>query len=70
MDTEDDIRQRDLSGKTVREMDEQERLEIKRRFDEFVELVKARKVRVATPRSSTAKPATRWNPVAHGAKRV
>lgn len=69
MEPEDDIRQRDLSGKSVREMDEQEKLEIKRRFDEFVELVKARKVRVATTRG-TAKPATRWNPMAHGAKRV
>lgn len=67
MEPDDDIRQRDLSGKTVREMDEQEKLEIKRRFDEFVELVKTRKVQVATP--PRAKTAAKWNPLAHGAKR-
>ncbi|SME88833.1 hypothetical protein SAMN06265365_101145 [Tistlia consotensis] len=68
METEDDIRQRDLSGKTVREMDEQEKLEIKRRFDEFVELVKTRKVRVQTP--ARPRQVTKWNPLAQGAKRV
>lgn len=67
MDRDDDIRQRDLSGKTVREMDELEKQEIKRRFDEFVELVKAQKVRVATP--SRPKQVKRWNPLAQGARR-
>lgn len=67
MDLDDDIRQRDLSGKTVREMDELERQEIKRRFDEFVELVKTRKVRVNTP--TRPKQVKKWNPLAAGAKR-
>lgn len=68
MTSEDDIRQRDLSGKTVREMDDQEKQEIKRRFDEFVELVKTRQVRVATP--TQPKRAAKWNPLAQGARRI
>lgn len=68
MNPDDDIRQRDLSGKTVREMNVQEKEEIKRRFDEFLELVKSRKVRVGTP--SRPKRVTKWNPLAQGSKRV
>lgn len=68
MTEDDDIRQRDLSGKTVREMDAEEKQEIKRRFDEFVELVKSRKVRVATP--TRPKRVAKWNPLAQGAKRA
>ncbi len=67
MQPDEDIRQRDLSGKTVREMDAQEKEEIKRRFDEFVELVKTRKVRVAAP--ARPKQVTKWNPLAAGGKR-
>ncbi|MFC4349991.1 hypothetical protein ACFOW6_00390 [Fodinicurvata halophila] len=33
---QDDIRQRDLSGKTVSQMSEEERKELKRRMKEFV----------------------------------
>ena len=68
MQPDEDIRQRDLSGKTVREMDAQEKEEIKRRFDEFVELVKTQKVRVNTP--TRPKQVTKWNPLGAGAKRV
>ncbi|MEX0759952.1 MAG: hypothetical protein WD100_10260 [Tistlia sp.] len=67
MTIQDDIRQRDLSGKTVREMDEQEKLEIKRRFDEFVELVKTRKVQVDAP--TPPRQVAKWNPLAQGGRR-
>ena len=68
MELDDDIRQRDLSGKDMSEMDAVEKQEMKRRFDEFVELVKTQKVKVRTP--ARPKQVKKWNPLAQGARRA
>lgn len=59
---DDDIRQRDLTGKSVEEMTREERREMKRRFEEFLAAVGK-----APPARNAPKPKVRrWNPAAHG----
>lgn len=56
---DEDIRQRDLSGKRVDEMTPEERREMKRRFEEFFAQVDRRK----EPQAATArKRVRRWDP--------
>lgn len=60
----DDLRQRDLSGKRVQDMSAAERREMKRRFEEFVAMMKGS----PAPAPRPAKAAKAWDPRAHGAK--
>lgn len=56
---EEDIRQRDLSHKSVEEMTREERRELRRRFEEFVSAVGK-----APPPAPPRKPRVRrWNPL-------
>jgi hypothetical protein len=64
---QDDLSQRDLSGKRVQDMTPAERQEMKRRFEEFVGAMK----RSGTPASERPKiQAKRWDPRAFGAKTI
>lgn len=60
---DNDIRQRDLTGKSVEEMTREERREMKRRFEEFLTAVGK-----APPRKAPKPKVRRWNPAAstHG----
>lgn len=62
---QDDIRQRDLSGKTVAQMSEEERKELKRRMKEFVGAMR-QSSRKTTPGQNNEREQTkrqrRWNP--------
>jgi hypothetical protein len=61
---QDDLRQRDLSGKRVQDMSKAERQEMKRRFEEFVAAMRGGDAAPAPPK---AKPQA-WDPRAFGAK--
>jgi len=63
---QDDLSQRDLSDKRVQDMTPAERQEMKRRFEEFVGLMKRGGTQPATPKSQPK----RWDPRAFGAKTV
>lgn len=55
-ENDDDIRQRDLSHKSVEEMTREERLELKRRFEEFASAL-------GRPPTPARRPKVRrWNP--------
>jgi hypothetical protein len=62
----DDLRQRDLSGKRVQDMSKAERQEMKRRFEEFVTMMKGRSA--AEPAEAPAEKPKAWDPRAFGAK--
>ncbi len=64
---QEDLTQRDLSGKRVQDMTPAERLEMKRRFEEFVQTM--RKTGPAADKAP-AKPVQRWDPRSFGAKTV
>lgn len=62
---QDDIRQRDLSGKTVAQMSEDERKELKRRMKEFVGAMRQSSRKTAPGRTGEreqTKRQRRWNP--------
>lgn len=62
---QDDLTQRDLSGKRVQDMTPAERLEMKRRFEEFVQTMRKTGPKA---KKAPAKKAQRWDPRAFGAK--
>lgn len=56
---DEDIRQRDLSGKRVDEMTAAERREMKRRFEEFFQQMRALE---PSPTPAPRKRVRKWNP--------
>jgi hypothetical protein len=61
---QDDLSQRDLSGKRVQDMNPAERREMKRRFEEFVGLMKRDGGKQPAPKAAPQ----RWDPRAFGAR--
>ncbi len=62
---QEDLSQRDLSDKRVQDMTRAERLEMKRRFQEFVAMVRGSG---QPPATAAPQQLQRWDPRAHGAK--
>lgn len=62
----DDIKHRDLSAIPEDEMTAEERRELKRRFDEFVGLVRRPAVAGSLGRAPSQKQTTRWDPATMG----
>ena len=58
----DDIRQKDFSNVSIREMSLEERKEIKRRFTEFAEVLQNRKADCVAEQSEPPKKVVKWNP--------
>ena len=61
----EDLSQRDFSNREFEELDQSERRELRRRFEEFVTAMTGagRKKKPAPP-----KPVTKWDPALHGRK--
>ena len=62
----DDIMHRDLSAIPESEMTEEERRELKRRFDEFVGLVRRPAVAGSLGKSPSQKQTKEWDPATMG----
>jgi hypothetical protein len=62
----DDIKHRDLSAIPESEMTEEERRELKRRFDEFVGLVRRPAVAGSLGKSPSQKQTKEWDPATMG----
>lgn len=62
----EDIRHRDLSEIPESEMTPEERLELKRRFDEFVGLVRRPAVASSLGKAPGQKTTQRWDPATMG----
>jgi hypothetical protein len=62
----DDIRHRDLSAIPESEMTAEERQELKRRFEEFVGLMRRPSVAGSIGKPASQKKARRWDPASMG----
>ena len=60
----EDLSQRDFSQKRVDELSQAERQELRRRFEEFVTVMRGR--RQGAGKAPPAKPVTKWDPAIHG----
>lgn len=61
---EDDLKQRDLSNKPDSQLTAEERRELKRRFDEFVGIMRSQGMAPAKPEKK-AKRIQKWDPAAY-----
>ena len=62
----DDLSQRDFSQKRVEDLSQVERQELRRRFEEFVTVMRGRRLGAGT--APPPKPVTKWDPAVHGRK--
>ncbi len=65
---DDDLKQRDLSSKPDSQLTADERKELKRRFDEFVGIMRSQGM---VPNEPAEKPkrVEKWNPATHGRRK-
>lgn len=61
---DDDLKQRDLSSKPDSQLTADERKELKRRFDEFVGIMRSQGMVPEKP-ASQPKRVEKWNPMTH-----
>lgn len=62
---DDELKQRDLSSKPDSQLTADERKELKRRFDEFVGIMRSQGMVPSEP-ASKPKKVEKWNPMTHG----
>ncbi|WP_282606517.1 hypothetical protein [Pelagibius sp. Alg239-R121] len=63
---DDELKQRDLSSKPDSQLTADERKELKRRFDEFVGIMRSQGMVPDKPANKPAKRVEKWNPATHG----
>jgi hypothetical protein len=66
---DDELKQRDLSSKPDSQLSAAERKELKRRFDEFVGIMRSQGMAPQEPQKQPKKQVKKWDPAVHGRRK-